>query len=71
MRRSTLDVRLGRQLAITQVWQHVETGTRWHVRQVHRADCHVELELEPADAHQCIRFEELRHQYVQVTEPLA
>ena len=43
MKRSRLDIRLGRNLRIGQEWRG-PTGARWRVRQVHRYDCHVDFE---------------------------
>lgn len=61
MRRSRLDVALGRQLAVSQTIPHRATGEVWEVAQVHRGDCHVELRR--AGARQCIRFQQLRAEY--------
>ena len=44
LRRSHIDVRLGRFITIGQTWQRHTDDTDWRVRQVHRADCQVELE---------------------------
>jgi hypothetical protein len=45
VRRSRLDVRLGRELRVGQLWRRRHGDPRpWRVRQLHRADCVVELE---------------------------
>lgn len=62
MRRTPTDMRLGRFLCILQVYRHKQTGQRWTVKQIHRADCQVELEHD--DGHRvCITFAQLRDDY--------
>lgn len=61
MRRSTLDIRLGRALTISEPWLD-EAGVEWRVRMIHRADCHVEL-VNTAGDRICIRLAELRSTY--------
>lgn len=69
MRRSPRDVRLGRVLGVGQLYRSRETGRLHKVRQVHRADCEVELaELNtdgtPTGVRLMVTFAGLREQFV-------
>jgi hypothetical protein len=65
VRRSRLDVSLGRLLTIGQTWRDRDTGVDWTVRQVHRADAQLEL-VGPGGARRPLRFAELRAGYALV-----
>lgn len=60
MRRSRLDIRLGRALTIGQQWCR-DAGEVWRVRQVHRVDGLVELER--AGERATVRFAALRQDW--------
>lgn len=62
MRRSTLDIRLGRALTIGWEFRHRSTGRLATVSQIHRADCQVELR-DRRGARTCIPFAHLREQW--------
>ena len=63
MRRSRLDIRLGRNLKIGQRWRD-EDGTVWRVRQVHRFDCSLQMETENPTRRREVRFEDLRRDWM-------
>lgn len=44
MRRSRLDIALGRRLVVGQIWRCQCCGSEARIRQVHRADCVAEIE---------------------------
>lgn len=64
MRRSRKDIALGRRLTIGQTWRWRRDGSIWRVRQIHRSDCHVELERSARRA--TVSFAVLRNEWDQV-----
>lgn len=68
MRRSRLDIRLGRKLSIGQQWWQRDAADdrAWRVRQVHRVDGLVELER--VDERICVRFSTLRRDWATLVE---
>lgn len=64
MRRATRDIALGRRLSPGQTFRHRSTGALRKVRQIHRADCQVELVGKTDKI--CIPFEQLREQWDQI-----
>ena len=67
MRRSTLDVRLGRALRIGQQWRDRD-DVIWRVRQVHRIDCDVVLVR--AGLRRTVSFAHLRRDFVLIAHTL-
>jgi hypothetical protein len=65
VRRSTLDVALGRRLEIGQSWRDRVDGLAWRVQNVHRGDCHVDL-VAPDGARRSIPFAVLRGTFDQL-----
>ena len=62
MRRSRLDIRLGRNLKIGQRWRD-EDGTVWRIRQVHRFDCTLQMEADDPPRRREVRFGDLRRDW--------
>ena len=67
MRRSRLDVRFGRFLQIGQRWRRRADRAVGLVRQVHRADCLAELELDGRRV--TVRFADLRRDFMWIEDP--
>lgn len=61
MRRSRLDIRLGRQLRVGQELRRRTDGTVWRIAQLYRADCQALLERDSVD--ELVRFERIRGDY--------
>jgi hypothetical protein len=66
MRRSRLDIALGRRLLIGQRWRDRNDGSVWRVRQIHRGDCHVELRHVETGRRELVTFTDLRLDFDQL-----
>jgi hypothetical protein len=66
MRRSRLDIALGRRLEIGQQWRDRTDGSVWRIRQVHRGDCHADAIDTATGKRALLTFTDLRLDFDQL-----
>jgi hypothetical protein len=67
VRRRRFEIDLGRLLCPGQLWLENTADRVWAVSQIHRLDCEVELRC--GSDRRLVRFEQLRAEWQQITNP--